>query len=195
VEQFLAELARHLRRDEPTRQRVVAEVGDHLRDLVAEGRARGLDEQSAELEAIDRFGSPRAFARSVRPARRRRRTIGLAAGFTAAAVAGGAFAFSEVRSTTPRAGVPRALPSAPTVTDPNGCHAAIAADRMVQALSTRIAHQTDAVDSQMLIEIGTRVKLDPATGRLVCRAAGANGRNKTIWFLATNADAPFGSSP
>ena len=131
----------------------------------------------------------------MRPPRRdaRRGALGVAATVTATAVACGAFAFSELRTTTPRAELPQAVQSVPAAAgDPNGCHAAIAADRVVQALSLQIAQQTDAVDSQMLVEIGTRMKRDPRTGRLVCRAAGANGRNKTIWFLATNAGTPFG---
>jgi hypothetical protein len=193
VETFLAELGRHLRRDEAARERIVAEVGDHLRDLVAEGRARGLDEQDAESEAIDRFGSARAFARGIEPARRRARAVRAGSAIAVVAVAcGSAWAFAESRGGGSRTATPVAAQPTPAATDdPAGCFAAITADKLVQAMAIRMNHP-DAVDSQVLIEIGTRVKLDPSTGRLRCRAAGANGRNKTIWFVASNAKAPFG---
>jgi hypothetical protein len=194
VEAFLAELGRQLRRDDATRERIVAEVGDHLRDLVAEGRARGLDEHGAELDAVDRFGSAREFARGVRPARRGGRTAAVVAAGAVAAVACGAFAFAELRGTTPRGAVPQASrPVHAASDDPNGCRAAILSDPAVQAFSTRIARETTALDRQMLVEIGTRVTLDPSTGRVLsCRAAGANGHNPTVWFLATDAGSPFG---
>jgi hypothetical protein len=192
VETFLEELGRYLRRDDATRQRVVAEVGDHLRDLIAEGRARGLDEHAAELEAIDRFGSARAFARGVRPARRRTRAVWLGSAAAVVAVACGGLAFAELRNGSSHTATPVAVPPVRAATDdPSGCFAAVTADRAVQAMAVRMMHP-DAVDSQVLVEIGTRIKIDPRTGRVLCRAAGANGRNKTIWFVTSNTKAPFG---
>jgi hypothetical protein len=192
VETFLDELGRHLGRDEATRQRVVAEVGDHLRDLVAEGRARGLDEHAAELEAVDRFGSARAFARGIRATPGRTRPLRVGAAVAAVAVACGGVAFAALRGGHERAAVPEAAsPVQAETNDPAGCFAAVTADRAVQAMAVRMMHP-DAVDSQVLVEIGTRVKLDPRTGRVMCRAAGANGRNKTIWFVTSNTKAPFG---
>jgi hypothetical protein len=84
VEVFLAELARHLGRGDQARHRAYAEVRDHLHDLVAEGRARGLDELAAETEAVGRFGAPRPLARALRPARRLRRSVQVASGVIAA---------------------------------------------------------------------------------------------------------------
>jgi hypothetical protein len=100
VEAFLAELERHLGRDDDTRRRIAAEVGDHLRDLVAEGRASGLDEHTAELEAVERFGSPRALARGVRPARRRAQRAGLGMALVATGVCG-ALAVATQRAPSP----------------------------------------------------------------------------------------------
>ena len=54
IAEFLAELARHLRRDDENRWRIVCEVGDHLRDLAAEARARGLGDRTPD-------GPPRSF--------------------------------------------------------------------------------------------------------------------------------------
>jgi hypothetical protein len=194
VETFLAELAHQLRRAGDTRRRVVAEVGDHLRDLVAEGRARGLDEHTAELEAVDRFGSPRAFARAVRPTRRRTRSLRAGAAVIAFAVAGGAFAFSRLGDTPPRAAPSQApvAPGAPSGT-PDRCLAEILANRSMQMLEARLAHQANAVESQMLLQVGTRVALDPRTGRVLsCRPAGVNGRNDGVWLVVTNPYGPFG---
>jgi hypothetical protein len=100
VETFLAELDRRLGRDDVTRRRILAEVGDHLRDLVAEGRARGLDEHTSELEAVDRFGSARAFARGVRPGRRRKQQAGLGIALVAAGVCAG-LALATLRTPSP----------------------------------------------------------------------------------------------
>jgi hypothetical protein len=100
VEAFLGELERHLGRDDGTRRRIAAEVRDHLRDLVAEGRASGLDEHTAELEAVERFGSPRALARGVRPARRRAQRAGLGMALAAAGVCG-ALALATQRAPSP----------------------------------------------------------------------------------------------
>jgi hypothetical protein len=100
VETFLAEVGRHLRRDETTCRRVVTEVGDHLRDLVAEGRAQGLDEHAAELEAVHRFGSPRALARGLRRPRRNARAAWAAIALVGAGLCG-ALGFAELRSGTP----------------------------------------------------------------------------------------------
>jgi hypothetical protein len=106
VDEFLAELGRHLKRDVATRGRVIAELGDHLRDLVAEGRSRGLDELTAELEAVERFGSPRALARGLRTPRTSTR-VALAAALAGAALCG-ALAFAALRPGTAGPTLPRA---------------------------------------------------------------------------------------
>jgi hypothetical protein len=100
VEVFLAELGRHLRRDDEARSRTVAEIGDHLRDLVAEGVAQGLGELAAETAAVERFGTPRALAQSVRPARRGAR-LGIAAALAGAGAC--ALAIATLRTPAPPA--------------------------------------------------------------------------------------------
>jgi hypothetical protein len=133
VDEFLAELGRHLRRDVATRERVVAELADHLRDLVAEGRASGLDELTAELEAVERFGSPRALARGLRPARTRTPVV-----CAATALAGAAFCGALVFATTrPGPSIPRAGQAVATgcvfVVTPStapGAHQVLAATRI-----------------------------------------------------------------
>ena len=75
---------------------MLSEVGDHLRDLARENRARGLEELAAEADAVERFGSPRELARGLRPAPRRSRTA-LAALIPALAIACGALALAEFR--------------------------------------------------------------------------------------------------
>jgi hypothetical protein len=143
VETFLAELGRHLRRDDATRRRIVAEVGDHLRDLVAEGRARGLDQHGAELEAIDRFGSPRALARGLRGPRRDARAAWAVTALVGAGLCG-ALVFADLRSGTPG----RSTPLAGQVT-PVGCVVAF-------PLSTSPgAHQ---------VLVATRIWIDPRYG-------------------------------
>ena len=151
AETFLAELGHHLRRHEAARGRVVAETGDHLRDLVREGRARGLDQDEAEREAVERFGSPRAFARAMRPARRHGRSLRIAA-MVAAAGAAGALTIGELGDATPPIGVPQtdvmALPAGKVV----GCLAAL---------------RTNGRRLPGLRRPPTEVTIDPRTGRVL----------------------------
>ena len=151
AETFLAELRHHLRRHEAARGRVVAETGDHLRDLVREGRARGLDQDEAEREAVERFGSPRAFARAMRPARRHGRSLRIAA-MVAAAGAAGALTIGELGDATPPNGVPQtdvmALPAGKVV----GCLAAL---------------RTNGRRLPGLRRPPTEVTIDPRTGRVL----------------------------
>ena len=44
-------------------RRLLAETEDHLTEAVAEGRARGLDAETAERDAITRFGAPAVVVR------------------------------------------------------------------------------------------------------------------------------------
>ncbi|MEV7629940.1 permease prefix domain 1-containing protein [Actinoplanes sp. NPDC089786] len=44
-------------------RRLLAETEDHLTEAVAEGRARGLDAEAAERDAINRFGAPAVVVR------------------------------------------------------------------------------------------------------------------------------------
>jgi hypothetical protein len=195
VESFLAELARHLRRDDATRRRVVAEVGDHLRDLVAEGRSKGLDEHTAESEAVARFGSARDFARGIRPARRRRRSLRAGGTLTAAAVIGGAFAFAHLHGSTAQVTPVGSATAVVATSRADTCLNAILANRAMQMLQTTLVHQTDAVnhDNQMLLEVGTKVELDPRTGRIVaCRPVGVRPGRGSVWLLVTNPSGPFG---
>ena len=194
VESFLAELARQLRRDDAARRRVLAEVGDHLRDLVAEGRSKGLDEYTAESEAVERFGPAREFARRVRPARRRR-SLRAGGTLTAAAVIGGAFAFAHLHGSTAQVAPVGGSQAVVAAGGADTCLNAIRANRAMQMLQTSLVQQTDAVnhDNQMLLEVGTRVKLDPRTGRIVsCRPVGVRPGRGSVWLLVTNPHGPFG---
>jgi hypothetical protein len=198
VEVFLAELARHLKGDEAARQRVVLEVGDHLRDLVGEGRAHGLDEGDAESEAVGQFGSPHALARALRPSRRRSRPLIAGAAVTAITAACGGIAFAALRGTpaAPSSPPPTAAPVAAASASPtDACFTAFARNAVVQMLKAQLAYQTDAVDSQYLLQIGTRVALDPHTGRVLsCVPAAATGGTNGVWLVVTPPSAPFGQT-
>jgi hypothetical protein len=100
VETFLHELARQLRSDREAGPGRIAEISDHLRDLVAEGRARGLDEIAAEQSAVERFGSPRELARNLRV---KRRTSPLVRSIAAVAVLGACGGLAIAESRAPRA--------------------------------------------------------------------------------------------
>jgi hypothetical protein len=149
VDAFLAELARRLRRQGEPGRRAVAEIGDHLRDLVAENRARGLDEHDAETAAVQRFGPARALARGLRSARRRPRSARSAVAL-AAAVACAGLAFAVARTNDPRIEIRLATSGRAQVVAraPSGCVARIQSSR------TR-AHQVWVVS------------VDPSTGRVL----------------------------
>jgi hypothetical protein len=152
VETFLVELGHRLRRHEAARGRVVAEAGDHLRDLVDEGRTRGLEECEAEREAVERFGSPRAFARAMRPARRRR-SLRIVAAVAAASVAG-ALTVAGLRDASPPIGIPQTdvtalLPAGKVV----GCVAQLRASSR-PAPGRRVPRANSVV-------------IDPRTGRIL----------------------------
>jgi hypothetical protein len=145
VETFLAELGRHLKRDVATRGRVIAELGDHLRDLVAEGRSRGLDELTAELEAVERFGSPRALARGLRTPRTRTR-VAWAAALAGAALCG-AVAFAALRPGT----------SGPSVTH----------SRQATATGCVFAITPSTAPGAHQVLVATRIATDPRYGTIL----------------------------
>jgi hypothetical protein len=60
---LLAELARELPGDLPGRERILAEVEDHLAESVERLTVDGLTRAAAEREALARFGEPRELAR------------------------------------------------------------------------------------------------------------------------------------
>ncbi len=160
IDAFLAELGRLLRRDDDARTRIVCEVGDHLRDLATEARARGLGDLDAELDAVERFGSPRALARGLRPGRRRSRGLGVALSLMLAG-AGAGLAYGVLHSPGgphaehTRGGVAIAQVPAPigtTITDEAGCLVAI---------------PTASGARQALVIVTSRVAIDPRTGRIV----------------------------
>ena len=203
IDAFLAELGRLLPRDDERRRRVVAEVGDHLRDLAAEARARGLGDEDAEREAVERFGSPRALARGMRPARRRLPAI---AGALAGAAVCGVVAWAEMHgpagpasapvagsaaSAAPRIAAAPGIMAAPTIAD--ACLAAWQGDAQFAILRSEIASQSNAVDHEVLVQVGTHVTLDPRTGTvLACAPAAVSGRTDGVWFVATDTASPFG---
>jgi len=56
IEKYLAELRTALRRDPLLGRRVVEEAADHLREIAAEERRKGMSQSDAEEEAVRRFG-------------------------------------------------------------------------------------------------------------------------------------------
>jgi hypothetical protein len=66
VERTLDELFDRLAGTGAAGRRSLTEAEDHLRSGVAEGLARGLDQTSAEEEAVQRFGSPATLAGQLR---------------------------------------------------------------------------------------------------------------------------------
>ena len=67
---YLAELRGALCLPPKQAQRVLIEVAGHLEDATAQLTADGLAPQAAERQAVERFGTPQALARSLEPARR-----------------------------------------------------------------------------------------------------------------------------
>ncbi|MDX6564311.1 MAG: hypothetical protein QOD65_4125 [Gaiellales bacterium] len=187
VEVYLAELARHLGRGDRARHRASAEIRDHLHDLVAEGRARGLDELAAETEAVDRFGAARPLARALRPARRLRRSVQVASAVTAASTCV-LLALTVFSTPSPRIGS-----KAPD-------HAAQAAN----GLPTWCIRTIEAINAQDGHQI--LVQIDPRTGRVlgwgqqvngyapgaVCRRTTLSRYIGGLRFAAADPAAPFG---
>lgn len=63
VERYIAAVRETLRHDPLLARRVCEEVGDHLAEVVAEGRRQGMSQHDAEQQAVHRFGSPETMAR------------------------------------------------------------------------------------------------------------------------------------
>jgi hypothetical protein len=63
IDEYLDELLLRLRGEPSDIRRVLAEAEDHLRTAAAEAVAAGLDQESAERRAVQRFGPPRLIAR------------------------------------------------------------------------------------------------------------------------------------
>jgi hypothetical protein len=191
VERFLAELERRLGRDDEARRRIVSEVGDHLRDLAAEARARGLGEHDAELEAVDRFGSPRELARGLRPGRR----LAVPAWVLGGTVVAGCFAALAVTlaghgTRSPQIPV-QAARSAVLVSNslPDLCMAAIARERLRAEGSGRVSE----------------IVIDPRTGGVIswgytdgyaagpiCHLRPANSPASGLLYAPPDPAAPFG---
>jgi hypothetical protein len=100
VAAFLAELERRLTGVPGRRAEVVAEIAEHLGDLVAEAVAEGADVATAEARAVARFGSPRRLARGLGARRRTPRGARLALALGLLALSGG-FAYAQLRPTSP----------------------------------------------------------------------------------------------
>jgi len=100
VASFLAELERRLEGSPARRAETVAEIAEHLGDLVAEAIAEGADAATAEARAVARFGSPRRLARGLGARGRRPRGSRLALAFGLLALSGG-FAYAQLRPTAP----------------------------------------------------------------------------------------------
>jgi hypothetical protein len=65
VDRYLDEMFDLLAGTGASGRRLLAEAEQHLLDAAAEGRARGLDDEAAEHEAVERFGPAAAVARRV----------------------------------------------------------------------------------------------------------------------------------
>jgi hypothetical protein len=68
VDQYLDEMFDLLAGTGPDGRRLLLEAEEHLTEAAAEARARGLDAEAAERDAVDRFGAAATIARRV-PAR------------------------------------------------------------------------------------------------------------------------------
>ena len=100
VATFLAELERRLDGSAARRAQVVAEIAEHLDDLVREGRGQGLGQAAAEARAVERFGSPRALARGLRRRPRTPRVARIALALATLGLCGG-FAYAQLRAAAP----------------------------------------------------------------------------------------------
>jgi hypothetical protein len=65
VDRYLDEMFTLLAGTGANGRRLLIEAEEHLTEAVAEGRARGLDPEAAEREAVDRFGAAATVARRV----------------------------------------------------------------------------------------------------------------------------------
>ncbi|GAA2488130.1 permease prefix domain 1-containing protein [Winogradskya humida] len=65
VERYLDEMFDLLSGTGADGRRLLIEAEEHLAEAVAEGRARGLDDEAAERQAVDRFGAANTIARRV----------------------------------------------------------------------------------------------------------------------------------
>src|SRR5258707_10104753 len=63
IERYLEELREELRHDPLLARRLCEEVADHLAEIAASERSRGMSEPDAEEAAVRRFGAPGAFVR------------------------------------------------------------------------------------------------------------------------------------
>lgn len=100
VASFLAELERRLGGNAAHRAQVVAEISQHLDDLVSEARARGFDQATAEARAVERFGSARRLARGLHRRPRAQRAARIAVALGALSLCGG-FAYAKLRAAAP----------------------------------------------------------------------------------------------
>ena len=117
---FLAALERRLDCEPERRRRIVEEIEAHLGDLVAEARAEGADQATAEARAVARFGSPRRLARGLGRRTRVPRGARIALALGALGLTGG-LAYAQLRAAAPVVAVsagndPRMAGTAGTVT-------------------------------------------------------------------------------
>ena len=101
---FLSELERRLGGSAERRAHVVAEIAEHLDDLVSEARAQGFDQAAAEARAVERFGSARRLARGLGRRPRAPWAARIAVALGALGLCGG-FAYVQLRAAAPVVGV------------------------------------------------------------------------------------------
>jgi hypothetical protein len=101
---FLAELERRLGGSPERRAQVVAEIAEHLDDLVSEARAQGFDQAAAEARGVERFGSARRLARGLDRRPRAPWAARIAVALGALGLCGG-FAHVQLRAAAPVVGV------------------------------------------------------------------------------------------
>jgi hypothetical protein len=102
IDQYVTALRRALERRGLSDERIVSEVREHLVDAAARARTDGVADTDAVRQAIERFGSPDAIARSFATNRARGVEIWLLA---AALAIGAAIAYVDSRPTWDDTGI------------------------------------------------------------------------------------------
>ena len=109
IRAYLAELRRGLPWHLRGRRRIITELADHLDHAAAAARAGGAGEEEAEQRAVEQVGPAARLAADLRastPGRPRLAIVAVAGGVVCAAVLAGI----AIRSSSPRAGGPAAIP-------------------------------------------------------------------------------------
>jgi hypothetical protein len=99
IEEYLAELRRHLRAGPLTRHRILREVEAHLADAAKREEENGFAREQAEGRAVRRFGLPDAVAARFSPGPSRRQAALVLAGAALMIGLAGALSYAFTRPT------------------------------------------------------------------------------------------------